>query len=513
MLDKGEITSAELVSDLLQRVADADRDGPGLRAVIGIDETVIERAAELDKERQAGHLRGPLHGLPVLVKDNLDTAGLPTTAGSLALAAPESQPERDSPVVAALRASGAIILGKANLSEWANFRARKSVSGWSAVGGQCRNPHSLDRSPGGSSSGSGAAVAAGMAPLAVGTETDGSILCPAAVCGVVGIKPTVGLTSRRGVVPISKSQDTVGPMARSVEDAALMLLTMARTCRDEGGIGSGGPPGEPGDWVPVAASGEGSADDREQLSAWLAGATLRGARVGVLRGRYSGHSPQVEVLVKEALEAIKLAGAEVVDPVLLPTAEELAESGDEMTVLVHEFKSGLEAYLAARPGPPDACPRTMAELIEFDNAHADRELAVFGHEILVMAAESEGVEGAAYQEARRRNLERVRERGLEAVFRDERLDVLVSPTMAPAWFIDHVNFDAVGGSSYGPAAVAGYPGINVPIGKVRGLPAGLSLYGLAWSDWDLVRLAYAVERELALGSSLAPRWQDSVPMG
>lgn len=487
-------SAAELVEQLLRRVDELDRGGPALGSALAVHEGAVEEARALDHERLQGRVRGRLHGIPVLVKDNVDTDGpLATTAGSLALAGPDCQPQRPAPVVERLREAGAVVVGKANLSEWANFRSHHSSSGWSAVGGQCRNPHVLDRSPGGSSSGSGAAVAAGLVPLAIGTETDGSILCPATVCGVVGIKPTVGLVPRTGVVPISTSQDTVGPLARSVADAAALLaaiagddgLDAASAGRPRGLSGTGGRP-------------------------LLDPDALAGARIGVPRAHYFGYSVAADAAVERAIGLMAAAGAEIVDPADVETAEELAGSRDEMTVLLHEFKVGLEAYLASRPGPPEACPRTLEELAAFDAAHADRELAVFGDEILAEAAATTGLEAPEYREARARALDLAATRGLDATLKRHELDALVAPTMGPAWCIDVVNGDSHTGACYQAAAVAGYPAISVPAGSVRGLPLGVCLMGPAWSEPRLIGLAFALEQLLAL--DLRPAYVPSIPI-
>lgn len=491
----GRASAAELVEQLLRRVEEIDRGGPALRSVLALHEGAVEEARVLDHERLQGLQRGRLHGIPVLVKDNVDTDGpLATTAGSLALTAPECQPQRPAPLVERLREAGAVVVGKANLSEWANFRSHHSSSGWSAVGGQCRNPHVLDRSPGGSSSGSGAAVAAGLVPLAIGTETDGSILCPATVCGVVGIKPTVGLVPRTGVVPISASQDTVGPLARSVADAAALLVAIAG---DDGldPASAGRPRG-------LAGAGDRPLLDPDALA---------GARIGVPRAHYFGYSAAADAAVEHAIGLMAAAGAEIVDPADVETAEELATSPDEMTVLLHEFKVGLEAYLAARPGPPEACPRTLLELAAFNAAHREQELGLFGDEILSEAAATGGLEAAEYREASARALDLARARGIDGTLRRHELDALVTPTMGAAWCIDVVNGDShTGGAGYQAAAVAGYPAISLPVGSVRGLPLGICLMGPAFSEPRLIGLAFALEQLLAL--DLRPAYLPTVPV-
>jgi amidase len=493
-LARGDTTSVDVVVQLLRRIDELDRSGPALRSVLATCPDALDTAARLDAERRAGTGRpGPLHGLAVLVKDNIDTAGEPaTTAGSLALAS--TRPAADATVVRRLREAGAVVLAKANLSEWANIRSGYSSSGWSAVGGQCRNPHALDRSPGGSSSGSAAAVAAGLAPLAVGTETDGSILCPATLNGVVGIKPTVGLVSRQGVVPISHSQDTVGPFARTVADAALLLGVLAGP----------GPGRDPAD---RATRSRPAGLDTDYLAACDPGG-LVGARLGVVRGSF-GRSVAGDVLVEAALDVARDAGAVLVDPVEVPGAAALAQSDDEMTVLLCELKAGLEAYLGQRPADDGSQPRTMAELIAFNEAHAELEMPRFGQDHFIAAAATDGLDEPGYRRARAAGLRRARSRGIDAALAAGAVDVLVAPTMAPAWLIDDVNGDPPIPGCYRASAVAGYPAITLPVGSVRGLPAGLCLMGPAWSEALLVRLAYAFEQALAIGDTLRPAFAPS----
>ncbi|MHB8295300.1 MAG: amidase [Acidimicrobiales bacterium] len=488
-LDRREISSAELVDNVLRRIEEIDTGARGLASVLRVDETAPEQAQALDREPAP---RSPLHGIPVLVKDNIDTAGLATTAGSLALASCPP-PSDDAPVVALLRRAGAIIVGKANLSEWANFRGIGSVSGWSAVAGQSRNPYSLSRSPGGSSSGSAAAVAAGIVPIAVGTETDGSIICPAALCGTVGVKPTVGSVSRTGVVPISASQDTVGPLARSVADAVLAYLVMA-------GIAAGDAAGDLAGW-PVP----GSAAAREGL---------RPFRIGVARDGFFGYSPKTDALVDEALPAFRAAGATIVDPATTAGLPELSVSkSDELIVLRHELKAGLASYLAGRPGPscrpghapaPGEVPRTVEDLIAFNDAHAAEELGLFGQEHFAGAAACAGLDHPAYLRALQDNTGRARS-AIDAVLSAHRLDAIAAPSMGPAWLIDPVNGDCHSGGSTSVPAVAGYPIVTVPLGQVEGLPVGLSLLGGAASERTLLRIAMGVEQVLGRGASAYSR--------
>ncbi len=472
MMASGRATSESLVSLYLARIEEIDRGGPGLNSVIETNPEALEIARALDRERKEKGPRGPLHGVPILIKDNIDTADrLETTAGSLALLG--SKPARDAFVVERLRAAGAVILGKTNLSEWANFRSTKSSSGWSGRGGQTRNPYALDRNPSGSSSGSAVAVAASLAAAAVGTETDGSIVSPASVCGIVGLKPTVGLVSRSGIVPIAHSQDTAGPMARTVADAAILLAGMI------------GP--DPADAATAWSAGKFPADIRPLLDA----GGLRGARIGILGSRSFNLSAKLAPVLREATQALIRAGAEVVDPVEIPS---LGEAGDsEYEVLLYEFKADLEAYLAGRPG---ASVRTLDDLIAFNARNADREMPFFGQEIFEAAAKKGPLTDKAYLEALAKNRDLVRIKGLDAAFETYKLDALVALTNGPAHPTDLVNGDAFTGGSSSPAAVAGYPSITLPAGWVQGLPIGLSFIGRAWSEPALIKLAYAFEQTM-----------------
>jgi amidase len=465
----GERSAEQITEAYLARIAALDRQGPELRSVIETnpEATVIARAR--DAERRARGPRGPLHGVPVLVKDNVDTADrLTTTAGSLALEG--SVPSRDAHVARRLREAGAVILGKANLSEWANFRSTRSVSGWSARGGQCRNPYALDRNPCGSSSGSGVAVAANLAPLAIGTETDGSIVCPATSCGIVGIKPTVGLVSRAGIIPISHTQDTAGPMARSVADAAALLTALAGA--------------DPRD--PATASASTHALD---FTRFLDKSGLRGARIGVARNM-AGFHPDTDRLLDAAIAEMKRQGAEVVDPADVPGIKELGDP--EFEVLLFEFKAGLEAYFASLG--PEARVKTLADLIAFNEANRGREMPYFGQETLLKAQAKGPLTTPAYREALETCSRLSRREGLDAVLDQHRLDAVVAPTGAPAWVIDPVSGDHYVGGNSTPAAVSGYPSVCVPMGFVFGLPVGLSFVGRAWSEPVLLRLAHAFEQ-------------------
>ncbi len=450
---EGALTARSLTEAYLERVAALDATGPELRSVIETNPEAFAIAETLDAERREGHVRGPLHGIPMLVKDNLDTAdAMRTTAGSLALE--DARPRRDAPVVERLRAAGVVLLGKANMSEWANFRSTRASSGWSGRGGQCRNPYALDRSACGSSSGSGVAVAANLCAVAIGTETDGSIVCPSSLTGIVGIKPTVGLVEAAGIVPISHTQDTAGPMARTVADAAVVLAAIAAR--------------------PVEVAGTSDA--------------LHGARIGVARNM-AGFHEEVDALFEEALGALRDAGADLVDPVDVPHASELEEP--EWEVLLYEFKADIEAYLAAVTG--DA-PRTLAELIAFNEAHPDEELRFFGQDLFEKAQEKGPLSDAAYLEALATTGRLSREEGLDAAFAGSGADAIVAPTGAPAWLIDHVNGDHDVGGNSSPAAVSGYPSVTAPMGFVSGLPVGISFLGRAWSEGRLIDFATHFER-------------------
>jgi amidase len=471
----GRWTAAQLCERYLARVEQVDRRGPAIRSLLDHNPDAPAIAASLDAERRAGRVRGPLHGIPVVVKDNVDTADRMTnTAGSFALEG--SIAPRDAFVVERLRAAGAVVLAKANLSEWANFRSTRSSSGWSARGGQCRNPYALDRSPCGSSSGTAAAVAANLCAAGVGTETDGSIVCPASATGLVGIKPTLGLVSRAGIIPIAHSQDTAGPMARTVTDAATLLGTLA------------GP--DPRDPATAAARDQAAGD----YTRFLDPDGLRGARLGVPRARLFGYSPAADRLVAAALDALRRAGAELVDPADIPHAGEYDDS--EFTVLLYEFKADLAAYFASLgPGAP---VRSLADLIAFNERHAAREMPYFGQEIFTMAAAKGPLTDQAYVDALARNQRLARADGIDAVMDRHRLDALVAPTGNPAWPIDLVNGDHFLGGSSTPAAVAGYPHVTVPAGQVHGLPVGLSFIGRAWSEPTLIKLAFAYEQATRL---------------
>ncbi len=494
-LDDGRLTVRQLVQSCLDRIAAMDRTGPSLHAVIETNRDALAIADRLDAERARGEARGPLHGIPVLLKDNVATADeMQTTAGSLALAG--QVPTRDAFVAQRLHEAGAVILGKTNLSEWANFRSSHSSSGWSGRGGQTRNPYQLDRTPSGSSSGSAVAVAAGYAPLAIGTETDGSIVSPATACGVVGIKPTVGLTSRTGVIPIAHSQDTVGPMARSVADAAALLTVFAGRDLDD-------PAHDPASTLPGSFPivPEDHLWGRDYTQA-LDRDGLRGARIGVVRSRFT-FSPTASVIAERALEVLREAGAELVDPVDIPTAKEIGAGSGEITVLLTELKAGLAAYFATYT--PDGPVRALADVIRFNSEHAAEELPYFGQNLLERAEATAGLADLAYIDALLTNQRLSRAEGLDKALDEHHLDALIAPTGSPATRIDLINGDHFIGASAQPAALAGYPLLTVPAGYHFGLPVGISFMGRAYSEATLIRLAYAYEQ--AAGVWRAPEYE------
>ena len=464
-MDSGQLTAESLTQAFIERIA-ASNDT--LHAVIDLDPHALEEARRLDAERAAGTLRGPLHGIPVLIKDNIETRGLPTTAGSLALAG--NRTGRDAPAVARLRAAGAVILGKTNLTEWANFRTAGSSSGWSGVGGQTRNPYDLTRSPCGSSSGSGVAVAARLAVAAIGTETNGSIVCPSSVNGVVGVKPTVGLVSRTGIVPIAHSQDTAGPMTRYVADAAIMLSVLAG----------------PDERDPATRSAAGQFG--QDYSAALDAGALEGLRIGVVRSA-AGFNYGVDQLLEHAIRDLERGGAVIVDDLRLDPPPGFGD--DTFDVLLYEFKHDLNAYLATLPAPANMLD--LAGLIQFNLAHADQEMPYFRQTIFEAAAAKGSLQSPEYQQALERVHVETREQGIDRLLGDYALDVLLAPTKGPAWTIDLVNGDhQVGGfSTY--AAVAGYPHVTVPMGDVHGLPVGLSFVGPAFGEMRLLAAAFSYE--------------------
>jgi len=465
-MDAGRLSAEMLTVHFLAQIAARNAE---LNAVITVNPEAPAAARALDAERARGELRGPLHGIPILIKDNIETREMPTTAGSLALV--DNYTGRDAPVVARLRAAGAIILGKTNLSEWANFRSERSSSGWSAVGGQARNPHDTSRSPCGSSSGSGIAVAAGLAVAALGTETDGSVTCPASVNGVVGIKPSVGLVSRTGIVPISHTQDTAGPMTRNVADAAILLTAMA-----------GPDPQDPATQHASAAFELGDAGAP-------GGSGLQGRRIGVLRSAL-GYHEGVEALLRRAIAMLQAAGAAIVDDLELTPYDGFDDNSYD--VLLFEFKHDLDAYLAGLPNALNTL--TLEKLIHFNEQHAAAEMAYFQQEIFVKSQAKGPLTEEAYTSALTRIRRATRQDGIDRLIREHRLDALIVPTCDPAWTIDLVNGDhwVDGFSSY--PAVAGYPHVTLPMGDVHGLPVGLSFTGSAFSERALIDMASAFER-------------------
>lgn len=466
LMADGALSSRQLTQAYLDRIAAIDDAGPRLNAIIELAPDALAQADARDAERAGGQLRGPLHGIPVLLKDNIDALGMANSAGSLALA--EHRPADDAFLVARLRAAGAVILGKTNLSEWANFRSTRSTSGWSSRGGQTRNPYVLDRNPCGSSAGTGAAIAASLATVGVGTETDGSILCPSAVNGLVGLKPTVGLVSRDGIIPISISQDTAGPMARTVADAAALLTVLAAADPDD----------------PAGAAAEGNAAD------YLAGldeGALAGKRIGVLR-QAMGYHPDVDAATERAIGILRAAGAEVVDPVEITTWRQWRSP--EFEVLLYEFKDGLDRYLAEGKAPV----ASLDALVAWNREHAGRAMPWFGQELFEQAQAKGPLTDAAYLEARASARRFAGEDGLLALLREQALDAVVAPTTGPAWPTDPVLGDHFSGAGYGVAAVAGTPSITVPMGEARGLPLGLTFMGPAWSEARLLAMAYAFEQ-------------------
>jgi amidase len=484
-ISSGNLGAAEITQAYLARIEAVDKLA-GLNSVIELNPDAVEIASALDAERRMRGPRSSLHGIPILLKDNIDTGDrMQTSAGSLALT---GQPvAQDATASAKLRAAGAVILGKANLSEWANFRSTGSTSGWSGRGGQTRNPYALDRNPSGSSSGSAAAVSANLCAVALGTETDGSIISPSSHCGVVGIKPTVGLVSRAGVIPISHSQDTIGPHARCVADAALVLSAIA-----------GEDPRDPATQGSIA----------HDYTQFLNRDGLRGARIGVLRGgNFSGYSDAADAIFELALDALREAGATLVDAVRVPSAEALAKDPAELIVLVHEFKRDLNAYLATREGVP---ARSLAEVIAFNQAHAEREMPFFGQEMMILA-ESDPFSEDVYQAALARGRRLAGRERIDAALAEHRLDALVAPTDAPAGLIDLVNGGFHRGDSTSLAAMAGYPIVTVPAGMWFGLPIGLSFIGKAFSEPTLIRLAYAFEQ--ATHARRSPLFLPTVDLG
>jgi len=473
-MKSGKFTARSIVEKYLARIEAIDKNGPALNSVIELNPDALSIADALDAERKAKGPRGPMHGIPVLIKDNIGTADrMMTTAGSLALAG--FTPEKDSAVAQRLRESGAVILGKTNLSEWANFRSNHSSSGWSGRGGQTRNPYALDRNPCGSSSGSGAAVAANLCAVTVGSETDGSIVCPSSANGVVGIKPTLGLVSRAGIIPIAHSQDTAGPICRTVADAAALLTALA-------GV-------DPADPATAASRGKAQTD----YTKYLERGALRGARIGVIR-KFFDFSDWFTPLMESHLDLMKKEGAILIDPAEIESIGKFDRT--EMEVLLYEFKADLNAYLAAAGSK--APVHSLKEIIEFNEQNRDKEMPFFGQDIMLKSEAKGPLTDQAYRDALEKNHQLTRAQGIDAVMDHHQLDALLAPTAGPSWLTDHVTGDHDTGGSSSLAAVAGYPNINVPAGFIFGMPVGISFFGRAWSEPVLIKIAYAFEQAAKL---------------
>lgn len=466
----GRVSAEGITRQYLARIRTVDKSGPRLNAVIEVNPDALEIARTLDRERKAGKLRGPLHGIPVLIKDNIATADkMQTTAGSLALVG--SRAAKDAFIVTRLREAGAVILGKTNLSEWANFRSIRSTSGWSSRGGLTKNPHALDRNTSGSSSGSGAAAAASLAALTVGTETDGSIVSPASINGIVGFKPTLGYVSRSGIIPIAASQDTAGPMTRTVADAAALMNVLA-------GVDAAD--------KPTARAAEYQADFVKALDR----NALKGKRIGVVKSQFGGRNDLVSAEIEKALLVLKAEGAELVELAELPNAGKYGAT--EYEVLLTEFKAGMADYLAAYA--PQSPIRNLADIIAFNEKNAGRVMPHFQQEHMVRANAKGGLDSKEYLDALANNHKFSREEGIDKALKDNKLDALVAPSGSPAWLTDFIRGDNSGGGFSSPAAVAGYPHVTVPAGFVQGLPCGISFVGTAWSDAKLLAMAYAFEQ-------------------
>jgi amidase len=469
-MQSGKFTARVIAEKYLTRIDAIDKHGPALNSVIETNPDALAIADDLDKQRKEKGPRSPLHGIPILIKDNIDTADrMLTTAGSLALVG--TRPSKDSFVAKRLREAGALILGKTNPSEWANIRSSHSTSGWSGRGGLTRNPYVLDRNPCGSSSGSGAAVSASLCVGAIGTETDGSIVCPSSANGVVGIKPTVGLISRTGIIPVSHTQDTAGPMCRTLRDAAILLSVLAGIDTEDGAT--------------LGDRGRNSLD----YTKFLNPNGLRGARIGVVR-KYFGFSEPVDALMEESLILMKRQGATIVDPAEIETFGKTGEN--EMLVLLYELKADLNAYLARRG--PDAPVHSLEEVIKFNESNREKEMPYFGQDMFIKAEAKGALTSKEYIDALENNLRLARKEGIDATMDKFNLDALVAPTGGPAWLTDLVNGDNYVGGSANAAAVAGYPSISVPAGFVFGLPVGISFFGRAWSEETLIKIAYGFEQ-------------------
>jgi amidase len=486
-MKSGKYTAQSLVEKYLARIDEIDKRGPAVNAIIELNPDALSIAKALDQERNAKRARGPLHGIPVLIKDNIDTADrMMTTAGSLALVG--SKPPKDSFVAQRLRAAGAVILGKTNLSEWANIRSSHSVSGWSGRGGLTKNPYALDRNACGSSSGTGAGISANLAVVGIGTETDGSIVCPSSSNGLAGIKPTVGLVSRAGIIPISHSQDGAGPMCRTVRDAAILLGALT-------GV-------DPDDSATAASAGKSQTDYAQYCDPH----GLKGARIGVAR-KYFGFNDAVDALMEQSLNVMKTQGATLVDPADIATLGKFDDT--ELLVFMYELKADLNAYLA-RLGP-GAPVRTLQDIIDFNDRNRQKEMPYFGQDLFVKAQSKGPLSEKEYLEAVEKNHQLARTEGIDALMDKYHLDAIVAPTGGPAWLTDLVNGDHSAGGSSNAAAVAGYPNVNVTAGFLSGLPVGISFFGRAWSEPTLIKTAYSFEQ--AIKARQAPRFLNSIGLG
>jgi amidase len=486
-MKSGRFTARSLVEKYSARIEEVDKSGPVVNSVIEMNPDAPAIADTLDQERKAKGSRGPLHGIPVLIKDNIDTADrMMTTAGSLALQG--SKPAKDSLVAQKLRAAGAVILGKTNLSEWANIRSSHSTSGWSGRGGLTKNPYALDRNPCGSSSGTGAGISANLAAVGIGTETDGSIVCPSSSNGLAGIKPTVGLVSRAGIIPISHTQDGAGPMCRTVRDAAILLGALT-------GV-------DPDDAATAASAGKSQAD----YAQFCDPNGLKGARIGVAR-KYFAFNDAVDALMEQSLDVMKKQGATLIDPADIETLGKFDDS--ELLVFMYELKADLNAYLA-RLGA-GAPVHTLEEIIDFNDRNRQKEMPYFGQDLFIKSQAKGPLSEKAYVDALAKNHQLARTEGIDALMDKNRLDAIVAPTGGPAWLTDLVNGDHVAGGSSNAAAVAGYPNINVTAGYIFGLPVGISFFGRAWSEPILIKLAYSFEQETK--ARQAPRFLPTIGPG
>lgn len=481
-IKEGKLTSEALTQKYLERIQAIDQHGPSLKAVIEVNPDALDLAKALDKERADGKIRGPMHGIPVLIKDNIETGDkMMTTAGSLALVG--NIASKDAHIVSLMRDAGAIILGKTNLSEWANFRSTHSTSGWSGRGGQTKNPYALDRNPCGSSSGSGVAVSANLCAVAVGTETDGSIVCPSTNNGLVGIKPTLGLVSRTGIIPLSHSQDTAGPMARTVRDAAILLSVLAGKDAAD----------------PATRGYKGLSD----YTKFLVEDGLKGARIGIAR-KFFGFSSKVDAVMHDAIVMMKSLGAVMVDPADLPSHGKYDDT--ETEVLLYDFKNDINEYLKSR----NLDVKSLDDLIKFNEKNKNKSMPFFGQELFIQAQAKGPLTEKAYIDALEKNRKLSQDEGINAVMDKFELDAIIAPTGGPAWTTDLLNGDHFTGGSSTPAAVAGYPAITVPAGQIRGMPIGITFFGRAWSEPKLLKLAYAFEQ--ATHHRRAPKFLPSLEL-